>query len=780
MFKYSIKTNILTTFLILMGMITVLILSSQYYFNKKLAIEATERIFIHLAKNTTSRLNNASHNIEIILKENINNPNFKTEIKFDIKNKALHDLTQLMRIHTDIHAMYITHKDGSFYEVINFNNKKNLCNTTKVPLNTDWVALIAKDKKTQYIYYDKNLNPISKVYVNKSYDAHSRPWYKAAMRSNKSISTKPYAFENTQYKGITFAVKLKQSSSIFAIDYTMNDLSKLLKSQKSANNLELFIFNKEGEVFASSMKNHTMMQKEIMDNFSQKNIKKIIKYNKDSKQYFAIYSRLKSKDAYLGISLNSEKLFEPFLQNIKYSLSLSLIFLLLSIPIIFYATTIIVRPIKALIKENIKIKDRNFEEVQSIETNIIEFWDLSQSLLSMSKNIQSFQKSQEELLDSIVKLIAEAIDTKSHYTGTHCERVPEIAQMLVNEVNNSNEDVFKDFKLNSKDELREFEIAAWLHDCGKVTTPEYVIDKSTKLETINNRIHEIRTRFEVLWRDAQITYLTSQLAGANKEDALKALHVEQEKLQDDFAFIANANIGGEFMDESKQNRIKELAQITWIQNFDDKLGLGEIELLRYKDRKTSKLPAIQYLLSDKKEHIIVREHFDYEDYKKAGFKEDVPEYLYNYGEIYNLCIAKGTLSTEERYKINEHVIMSIKMLEKIPFPARLSRVPEYAGTHHETLVGDGYPRQLSAKDLSIPSKIMAIADIFEALTASDRPYKKAKTLSESIKIMSFMVKDKHIDEDLFKLFLKTSLHVEYAKKYLKAQQIDEVDLKKYL
>ena len=763
-----------------MGIISLLILTSQYYFNKNLAINSTENTFKHLSQNTATRLNKASQAIEIILKENSNNKNLFKKIDFKHKNQPLHDLTQLMSIHKEIYAMYFTHDDGSFYEVINMNNTKDLYTIYKAPVRTRWTTVISIKNKTQYSFFDKNSNFISQYFVDKDYNSLSRPWYKNAIDSNKSISTKLYSFANIESKGITFATKLAQKGSVFAIDYTMKDLSKLLQSQKSAKNLELFIFDKDGNIFASSLKNHKTMDLGIMNNFTENNIGKIIKYKKDNKNYFAIYHHLKSKGAYLGISLNSDQLFAPYIQNIKYSFSLSILFLLLSIPIVFYATNIIVKPIRALIKENNKIKNRNFNEVQSIKTNTIEFTELSDSLVSMSENIQDFQISQEKLLDSIVKLIAEAIDTKSHYTGGHCERVPEIAQMLVEAASKSSNEALKDFALNTKDELREFEIGAWLHDCGKVTTPEYVIDKSTKLETINDRIHEIRTRFEVLWRDAQITYLSSQLSGKDKEDSLKALHVEQEKLIADFSFIANANIGGEFMDEDKQNRIKEIAQREWIRNFDDSLGLGEVEALRYDKDNAQSLPAIEKLLSDKKQHIVKREHFDYEVYKKDGFKENVPEYLYNYGEVYNLCIAKGTLTPEERYKINEHVIMSIKMLEKIPFPSRLSRVAEYAGTHHETLIGDGYPRQLSAKDLSIPSRIMAIADIFEALTASDRPYKKAKTLSQSIKIMSFMVKDKHIDEDLFKLFLKSSLHVEYAKKYLKPEQIDKVDLEQYL
>ena len=205
-------------------------------------------------------------------------------------------------------------------------------------------------------------------------------------------------------------------------------------------------------------------------------------------------------------------------------------------------------------------------------------------------------------------------------------------------------------------------------------------------------------------------------------------------------------MGGENMSEERKELIKSIADREWVRNFDDRLGLSDIELLRYENLELKQTPVIEKLLSDKQEHIVQRENFDYDEYKAGGFKEEVPEYLYNYGEVYNLCVEKGTLTHEERFKINEHIIMTIKMLEQIPFPAHLMKIPEYAGTHHETLIGTGYPRKLSKKDLSIPERIMVLADIFEALTASDRPYKKAKTLCESLKIMSFMVKEQHIDE----------------------------------
>ena len=216
-----------------------------------------------------------------------------------------------------------------------------------------------------------------------------------------------------------------------------------------------------------------------------------------------------------------------------------------------------------------------------------------------------------------------------------------------------------------------------------------------------------------------------------------------------------------------------------MRNFDDRLGLSHEEIKRYDSMPVDALPAVEQLLSDKSHHIVQRGASAALD-PRHGFKVKVPENLYNFGELYNLSIARGTLTEEERFKINDHIIQTIVMLDGLPLPKHLKRVPEYAGTHHETLIGNGYPRKLTLDQLSVPSRIMAIADIFEALTASDRPYKKAKSLSESVKILSFFKKDQHVDPDLFDLFLTSGVYKRYGERYLQPEQLDEVDITRYL
>ena len=387
--------------------------------------------------------------------------------------------------------------------------------------------------------------------------------------------------------------------------------------------------------------------------------------------------------------------------------------------------------------------------------------------------------AQKALLDAFIGLVAGAIDAKSPYTGGHCQRVPELTKMLARAVCDWKEGPYADFNL-SDEEWEALHIAAWLHDCGKVTTPEYVVDKATKLETIHDRIHEVRMRFEVLKRDAEIACLKSVAGGGNEVEMRSALEREWQALDAEFAFVATCNIGGEFMAPEKVRRLKEIAKRTWQRTLDNRLGVSWEEARRLERTPALKLPVTEQLLADKPEHIIERGAQDLMPPDNPwGFKLKVPAYRYNRGEIHNLSVARGTLTEEERYKINEHVVQTIVMLSQLPFPKHLKQVPELAGGHHEKVDGTGYPKCLTSAEMSVAARVVAIADIFEALTAVDRPYKKGKTLSEAVKILSFMKKDSHIDADLFEIFLKSGVYHDYAKRFMQPQYIDEVDIKAY-
>lgn len=414
-------------------------------------------------------------------------------------------------------------------------------------------------------------------------------------------------------------------------------------------------------------------------------------------------------------------------------------------------------------------------DLEKLRPDRIAFLQAVSGAAAVSIESQRLQARQKQLLDAFIQLLASAIDAKSPYTGGHCQRVPELTLMLAQAAAASQDPAFSAYQ-PSEDEWEALHIAAWLHDCGKVTTPEYVVDKATKLETINDRIHEIRTRFEVLKRDVWINYWQTLASGADEAALARARDSELLMLDDDFAFVARCNLGGEAMAEADLLRLEQVAQRRWLRTLDDRLGVSWEENRRQAKTPAATLPVSETLLADKPEHLIERDKNELipED-NPWGFKLDVPAYKYNRGELYNLKIARGTLTREERYIINHHMVQTIMMLSHLPFPGHLDSIAEIAGGHHEKMDGTGYPKRLKREEMSLPARMMAIADIFEALTAADRPYKKAKSLSEALGIMATMCREAHIDAPLFGLFINEGVYMQYATRFLDPAQIDSVD-----
>jgi HD-GYP domain-containing protein (c-di-GMP phosphodiesterase class II) len=442
--------------------------------------------------------------------------------------------------------------------------------------------------------------------------------------------------------------------------------------------------------------------------------------------------------------------------------------------------TLVVAPLANRRRELLGVLVLVCPERAGVERELVDFVGALTGAASVSLETKQLLKAQKDLFEALIQLIASAIDAKSPYTGGHCARVPVLTKMLAQAACDATEGPYKAFSL-SEEEWEAVHIGAWLHDCGKVTTPEYVVDKATKLETIYDRIHEVRMRFEVLKRDAEIACLRRIAGGADAAGARTALAAELRTLDEEFAFVAACNEGGEFMAPERVARLKAIAARTWTRTLDDRAGVSRDERTRMERSGAQPLPATERLLADKPEHLIERPAAErVAEGNRWGFRVTTPEHLYNRGEIYNLAVARGTLSEEERYKINEHMIQTIMMLEALPLPRHLRNVPEIAGGHHEKMDGTGYPKRLKREEMSPVARMMAIADIFEALTAADRPYKKAKTLSESLKIMAFMRKDRHIDPELFDLFLTSGVYRDYAARFLKPEQIDAVDVGAYV
>lgn len=326
-----------------------------------------------------------------------------------------------------------------------------------------------------------------------------------------------------------------------------------------------------------------------------------------------------------------------------------------------------------------------------------------------------------DLFESFVKLIAGAIDEKSPYTGEHCRRVPALTMRLAEAVHEVEQGPLAAFRL-SDDDRYELKIASWLHDCGKITTPEWVMDKATKLQCIHDRISEVETRFAWLQQQAEKDYWQACAQGGDPQAAEETRRRTNAALAADLAFLKRVNRGGEWMSDDDVARVQAIAGRSW----EDAAGQS------------------QPLLSSE--------------------------------EVDNLCIRKGTLLASERAIINHHIVATISMLEQLPFPSHLRNVPEIAGGHHERMDGRGYPKGLTRDQMSVQARCMGIADVFEALTASDRPYKKAMTVSQALNILGKMSEDQHIDADLFRVFIDAGVWKSYAEEYLLPEQIDDVNL----
>jgi HD-GYP domain-containing protein (c-di-GMP phosphodiesterase class II) len=350
----------------------------------------------------------------------------------------------------------------------------------------------------------------------------------------------------------------------------------------------------------------------------------------------------------------------------------------------------------------------------------------SQAAIALTNRLLMTQL--EALFESFISLINLAIDEKSPYTGGHCQRVPALTMMLADAAAETKAGPLASFSMNDRDRY-ELKIAGLLHDCGKVTTPVHVVDKATKLQTLFDRIQLIDTRFEVLQRDAELHALRQQLAlrpcvdpkgeamiNADRQREMDAINQDRESLR-------AANVGTEAMSEAAMQRVREIGRQRAWRNVD---GV-----------------QTEFLTAD---------------------------------EIENLTIRSGTLTRSERDTINYHIVATNKMLEQLPWPKHLKNVPEYAGGHHERMDGKGYPKGLTRDQMSVQARVMGIADIFEALTASDRPYKPGMKLSEAMAIMSKFKANGHIDPDLFDIFLEKGVYRRYAEQFLNPLQIDEVQL----
>ncbi|MFV2071346.1 MAG: HD-GYP domain-containing protein [Thermoanaerobaculales bacterium] len=651
----------------------------------------------------------------------------------DERLTSLGALTEALHLSSDMSSIFVGYEDGDFFLVRSVGDRRVAAQSLDAPRGSRFAVQSIEGggreaaRKT-LLFFDEGLTLLdSRPLDTGDFDPRGREWYRSAIERHDRITTDFYVFFTTGEVGLSFARQLAGGGGVVGADLALSDLSAGLASTMALTKNSLQQFLAISTALSAERDYRRLLEMILREarTVSHADGGAILMTNEEESGLEISILENTVTGVHVGGTSEAEPPFEPIpfrdagdadgrpdidSHTARTAATIQIADLaadqrfdtsavrdrfdddgyetcsLLSVPLTDQKDEIVglLQLVRARAASG---------EAAGFAPEVVSYIEALATDAAVALDLRRLLKAQRDLLESFIHVVAGAIDAKSPYTHGHCQRVPELARMLAEAAHAADDGPLRDFELTD-DERYELHIASWLHDCGKVTTPEYVVDKSTKLETIYNRIHEIRTRFEVLWRDAEIGYL--RVVADHGEDDLEAkrrLEKILEKIRDDYAFVAECNLG----------------------------------------------------------------------------------------ELYNLSITRGTLTAEERFKINEHIVQTINMLGRLPFPKELRRVPDWAGSHHEKLDGTGYPRQLGADHLSTPARIMAIADIFEALTATDRPYMRPKSLNTALRIMGSMRDSGHICPDLFALFLTSGAYLEYAEQYLQPQQLKEpVDIDVHL
>lgn len=750
--------------------------------------------FEQIARTTSKGAINLEREGEQITLALAGNPDISHPPGSAVEHPLVDNMAALLHKGDGIFSVFIGHPNGHYLELSNLEAAEGIRAAWNAEPDDRWVVNKVFDSAggrvdlREYLDADFAVRRIETLATD--YRATERPWYRVA-EPGSVIRTEPYELAMVAQRALSF-VSATEAEYVAGTIVLLSSLDERLHNESYPHSYLSVFFDQDGEPIARSLGSALRPQAglaapetsareaQLGAVLSQpKSWGRVLEPADDARPYYAFVDEVvEFEDAprtgYIALSVDQEEVERPLRRALKQNVLGSIAVTAVGILLALLLARRLILPIRRLAAETSKIRERRFDAVEAVATEVKEFRRLSASLVSMAADIARHEEQQQALHDGIVRLIADAIDQKSPYTAGHCERVPELGIALAEAASDSQAEALADFALTSDEQWREFRLAAWLHDCGKITTPEHIVDKGSKLEAQYNRIHEIRMRFEVLLRDAHIRFLEAVNRTPDERTALEAaLAGQKQQIIDDFAFVAECNLGGEFMDEERVRRLEGIAQTTWTRYLDNRIGLSPEEEAHVAGLPVE-TPCVENLLADKPEHLF-RDASMAERYAGMGMTLHPGEYKQNLGEIYNLTIRRGTLTDEDRYIINEHIIATIKMLESLPWPESLRRVPEYAGGHHEKMDGAGYPRSLGEAQLSIPAKILAVADVFEALTAADRPYKKAKPLSVALDIMVTMASERHLDPVLVALLITSGTYRRYAERFLPAAQHDDID-----
>jgi HD-GYP domain-containing protein (c-di-GMP phosphodiesterase class II) len=784
----SIRFTLIRAFIFICLLMTTVTVALQYYISQSTAQKSALALYETKALVISNKIRQAdqiaNHYSTLLSKFN------KLLVNQKLHPDALQLFANVMAENPSYNSISLGFENGDLQQLIHLNKAKNDQSLANVESAT-WLLISISEQGSQqirqYAYFDDAFNVISQRQEENNENITNLSWYKDAkiLTSNKS---NVFSLTNSTTLRQTYSIKVPNTQTVLAIDATLSSFSNNLQKINGNNQNplldEIYLYNGTGQVLGSNQpKEHPVNTNKlplvpypvlIEMAQHQTSLNKLNNVTINDKPYYAYIAEVDDKTAtnsYLAILVAKETLLLP---SIKTSIQIAALSLALLLILSWCFSSPLTNTIKGLLNEIKRAKGQDYKQLQQVVSRVTELKELNNSMIEMSQSIEDYQAQQKQMTERFIKQIAQAIDDKSPYTFGHANRAPELGMMLAKASLKSDLPAFEQV---DEEMLSEFSSNAWSHHYGKLTTAQQVTSKSTKLEANYNRIHEIRMRFEILWRDAEISYFKQSKANPEQNKPLKETLIKQQlQLMRDFGFVAKANLGDTTMSEQDTLRLHKIGAQTWLRYFDDRLGLSSIEKLRLTDKK-QKLPVQETLLSDKKEHIIKRNNITKID---SGIKIEVADHLYNFGELYNLSIPKGTLTVEDKFEINQSILSTINLLKALPTSHKQVIKVQDLSAYHPVLKYVSCPSESNNVGFSITSRILLMTDIFETLTSVKTPQQKVESLSTAIEILHQLAVDQVIDMNLFKLFLSSGIYIKYANKFLHDTQFDDVDISKYL
>jgi hypothetical protein len=760
----SIRLTQVKTILLSGLLVTIVAIALQFYFSLMSAREALvqkyQRESAHIRQTLKQEQQTAESHMTLLADFNslITGKQFSSD--------ALPILANLLYKNSLYSSINLGFPNGDLQQFIDLDKPDNIAQQLPEMESARWLLISktyqGKQSIVQYAYFDQSLTLIKERQSYKS-DGVKLAWYQQAVLTQSSSDI-----------GKTYAITIPKTNAVLALDLHSNALPEILKiytEQQNTDRHEIYAFIKHGETIESNQSGTNTNLTPVLDELTQhsSNLNKLNSIAIDETTYYAYVTKIQGANNYLAFLMPQTTL---FFANFNQLLVVGVTGLLLTLCLSWLLSLPLTHKFKALLMAIEEAKEIRFKKIKTTETDITEFQQLNDLIMEMSYSIKNYQTKQKQQIESFIKLTAQAIANQSPYAREQANKVPELAWMLLKAVEDSQLPVFKDFKLKNNDQQQSFRITAALHSYDKITTSQSLASKSTKLEATYNRIHEIRMRFEILWRDAEIYYYQTSRDNPEQNKSLKEGLIKQQlQLMRDFEFVANANIGDQAMKEQDIQRLHQIGSQTWLRYFDDRLGLSSLEKMTLSTQK-QKLPAQEYLLSDKPEHLVPQQN-------KNELLAASPTCC-NLGELYNLSIPVGTLTEEDKQQLNAYIVKTSSLLDDMPVMIKQHNVPQDLTTYHPALSDAVYLVNSGNKKLSIAEHILGITYIFESLTSINNPQHKIETISNAIAIMHQLVMDKRIDKHIFKLFLSSGIYLTYAKQFLYEQQIDEVDIQQYL